>query len=139
MTTTCALLLGMPADGYPPAFAPDGRHVASVACATTQQTRLRGLKLFRACDGAVIFSQMLAGDLAGGRISFNHLGDQLLVTGCYYIHTVSFGRAYKAEHPSSRQLCAAIAGACSWTNLLNSDDEEEENEEYEEDEDHDEN
>ena len=118
VTTACVLLVDIRAGCCDPTFSPDGRHVAAVFKTTLQQKVHMSCRLFRASDGEIIFDHSWLGGVAVDRLAFNTEGDQLLITGRNKIHVVSFGQAYEAEHMSSRQLCEALAGACSWVNTL---------------------
>ena len=122
-TAACVLLVDINEGCRSPVFSPDGRHVAAVSEPTHVQQGHVSLKLFSTSDGALVFDQeWAAGRLNGSRLAFNHFGDQLLITGLYGTHVLTFGQAYAAEHMSSAQLCEATAQACDWPRDLVGDE-----------------
>ena len=119
VSTECDLILDMPGGACTPAFTPDGRYAAALGeCRAGQKYRL-DLQLFNARSGAIVFQHVWDGMYANGSsMEFNQAGDRLIVTDRHNAHAFDFGQGCKASNLSSRQVCEAIAGACSCTEDL---------------------
>ena len=127
-TSSCDPVLDMPHGKCVPVFSACGRHVAAAEFFSAQQRGRLRVRVFEARSGALLWEHkgrlaVGGGAVSSGNLAFSPMGDQLFVSGLleygtYGIHAFSFGRAYMAGRLSSRQLCEALAGVCSWANRL---------------------
>ena len=127
VTSACVLLLHIE-ECYDACFSPSGRHLAAAFSAYSRKKSRLCVRLFSTSRGEVAFDQEWDGGIFEGSLAFNYAGDQLLLALPHGARAVTFGQAYEGTTMSSRQVCDAIAGAITCTNILGVDEDEDDDE-----------
>ena len=123
LTSTCSWILKTDATWLSNAvFEPSGQHIAAARYSWSVGGRHRELviSIFRTCEGALLFSQIIGREQIDGQLAFSASGDQLVMAGEQGVCVVSFGQAHRLSS-TGRHLCDAIAEMCSWASTAQQD------------------